>query len=444
MSSFATVAHGTVAALCVAVVTAGAAITAGAARADEAGDASRASIAPSRREGAPSGVLSLSLTDAIDRADARAPGVVFAGHAVREARARRVGAGLVLPVNPRLSVDARPPLSGSPVTQLGYAANLDMLFEVGGAPAARVREADRGADLASVDLAVERLRAKVEAYAAYLRVRVADERLAETRALVAVGERILGASKQRAEAGATGDIEQSLAASDLAQLRAAIVGAGRARETFLSELRDVLDLPAGQALVLTTPLEDPPPAGDASELVSRALDARPELAQIRKRVALLDATEDRLEREVFPRVGVYVGVDAAPASPVFGIMGLSVELPFVQRNQGPRAVVVAQRSGEADRLELQGRRVVREVTAARGAYEARRVELQTLTDTALPAAERTLQLVEAGWLSGRFDVFRVASAARDVARVRGLRLDALEAAWMERIALDRAVGGVSP
>jgi cobalt-zinc-cadmium efflux system outer membrane protein len=387
--------------------------------------------------------LSLSLKEAIDRAQLRAPEVVMAGHAVREARARRVGAGIVTPTNPRLSFDARPPISGAPMREVGYAASLDFLFEVGGAPSARVREAERGAELAQVDLALERLRAKIAAWSAYLRVGIAEARLAESKSLVGIGERILSASRQRAEAGAAGEIEQSLAMSDLAQLRASIEGVNRQREGFLSELRDVLDLPSDQPLVLTTALEDPPPASEEAELVARAMEARPEFAQIKKRVAVLDATYDRLKREVFPRVGGYIGVDASPVSPVFGIVGLSVELPFIQRNQGPRAVVEAQRGGEMDRLELQARRVAREVSAARTAYERRRGELKLLTENALPSADRTLQLVEAGWLSGRFDVFRVASAARDVARVRGLRLDALEAAWLERIALDRAVGGVS-
>lgn len=156
---------------------------------------------------------------------------------------------------------------------------------------------------------------------------------------------------------------------------------------------------------------------------------------------LLDATDQRLAREAFPRTGLYLGVDAAPLSPVFGIVGVSVELPIVQRNQGPRAVVAAQRSGENDRLELEARRVAREVVAAKEGYEARRAELRRLTTDALPAAERTYELVETGWRSGRFDVFRVTNAARDVARIRSLRLDALEAAWLERIALDRATGG---
>ena len=95
-----------------------------------------------------------------------------------------------------------------------------------------------------------------------------------------------------------------------------------------------------------------------------------------------------------------------------------------------------------NRLEIEARRIVRDVFASRSAYESRREQLRILTEGALSNAERTLELVETGWRSGRFDIFRVTAAARDLARVRGLRLDLLEAVWMERIALDRAVGGL--
>src|SRR4029079_1450421 len=96
---------------------------------------------------------------------------------------------------------------------------------------------------------------------------------------------------------------------------------------------------------------------------------------------------------------------------------------------GPRAAVEEARATEADRQELQARRILREVSAVHAAYESRRAELKLTDGTTVPAAERTLELVEAGWLAGRFDVFRVAAAARDVARVRASRLHPLEAAW---------------
>ena len=387
--------------------------------------------------------LSLSLKDAITRAEQRAPDVILAGHAVLEAKAQRVGAGVVFPVNPRVSADARPPITGGTLHDLGYAANLEIFFDAGGAPGARAREAERGADVAVANLALERLRGRIAAWVAYLQVRVADTRIEETKALVGIGERILRASKQRGAAGASGDIEETLATSDLGQLRAAIESAQRQREEHIATLRDLLDLPATQPIVLTTPLEEPPPPPEADALVQRAVQARPELAQIRARLAFLEARQERLGRERFPRLGAYVGVDAAPVSPIFGVLGLSVELPVFQRNQGPRAVVEAERATELDRQDLQARRILREVMAIRTAYESRRSELKLLSTTVVPPAERTLELVEQGWLAGRFDVFRVATAARDVARVRASRLDALEAAWLARIALDRAAGGVT-
>lgn len=389
------------------------------------------------------GPLSLSLKEAIERAEQRAPDVLLAGRAVAEARAQRVGAGVILPQNPRLAVDARPLFTGGTPGTLGYAATLEMLFDVGGAPRARVREAEKAGDVATADLSLERLRSRIAAWVAYLQVRIAETRIDETKSLVAIAERILRASKQRGAMGASGDIEETLATVDLGQLRAAIDSASRQRDEHLASLRDVLDLSSAQPLVLTTSLEAPPPPPDREQLLRRAIDTRPELAQIRARLAYLEARYERLGRERFPKVGGYVGVDASPANPMFGILGLSIELPFAQRNQGPRAVTEAARMTELERQELQARRILREVNALHAAYESRRAELKTIETTTVPAAERSLELVEVGWLAGRFDMFRVATAARDVARVRAARLDALEGAWLARIALDRAAGGIT-
>ena len=116
-------------------------------------------------------------------------------------------------------------------------------------------------------------------------------------------------------------------------------------------------------------------------------------------------------------------------------------LPVAQRNQGPLAVNMRERESDQARLEIELRRIDREVAATRAAYESRRAELRALAEEAVPAAERNLLLIETGWRSGRFDIFRVTSAARDLVRMKAMRLDALEAAWVERIALERAAGG---
>lgn len=400
---------------------------------------------PARAEGpAQTGApLALSLEETLRRAEGQSPRVLAAKRAVREARAKKVGTAIVVPANPRLSGDLRPPITQGTLHDLGYAAQLEIPLDLTGQRHTKVREAERGIEVAGADLAVERREARSEAWIAYVRAEAAAARIDANIALVRIGERILNAARQRASQGASGDIDQTMATAELAELAAQVESARRQYDEHLDALREALDLPADQRLALTTPaLVEPPPAPDEASLMTRAIAVRPELGAIRSRLAWLGATDDRLVRETLPKMGVYLGVDAAPVSPIFGLVGLSVELPVAQRNQGPRAQVAEARASASERLDLQARQIAREVSHAHGAYESRRSELKVIAETAQPAAERTLELVEMGWLAGRFDIFRVTTAARDVARVRGLRLDALEAAWVARVALDRAVGGL--
>jgi cobalt-zinc-cadmium efflux system outer membrane protein len=291
-----------------------------------------------------------------------------------------------------------------------------------------------------VALAVARCDARARAFAAYVRAQAAARRLAESRASGEVARRVLEATRVRGQLGASGDIEESTAALEVAQLGAAEEDAQGKLAWWTMELRDALDLAPEEEYSLTSAIDDPPPAPEAALLVERALRASPDLAEVRSRYDLLGATDERLARETAPRVGVYGGVDAAPLSPVYGVAGLSVEIPVAQRNQGPRARVARERETEMARLDVERRRLARDVTARRAAYEARRSELARLRSEALPAAERAFALIETGWRAGRFDVFRVTTAARDVVRVRAAQLDAMEGAWLERAALERALG----
>jgi cobalt-zinc-cadmium efflux system outer membrane protein len=372
---------------------------------------------------------------------AQAPEVVNAGQAIRQAEARRVGAGVILPTNPRLSVDARPPIhGGGGYRDTGYGAMLDVLFDAGGAPAARVAEANREAGVARADFALDRAGARLRAFASYVQTQIAELRIAEARSALEISRRVLSAAERRVVAGAASDLEAASAELDVALLQASEASFIRERDAHLMDLRDVLDLGATVAVDLTSPVDEPPPLAAAQVYVERALRHHPALAALSARVKLLDSTEHRLEREVFPRLGVYAGVDAAPLSPVYGVLGVSVELPFAQRNQAPRAVTARVREGVRTRIELEARRLSRDVVAAWNAYEARRLELERITQRAMPAAARTLSFAEAGWQAGRFDLFRLLTAARDALKVRANRIDVLEAAWMARIELERAVG----
>jgi cobalt-zinc-cadmium efflux system outer membrane protein len=304
-----------------------------------------------------------------------------------------------------------------------------------------VREAERLTAFSRAELTTTRVLARVRALSSYVRAQIAELRIVEADASLIVAQRVLEATERRVNAGAASELEVSSAALQVAELEAERLEFERERALSHMDLRDALDLDPETRLVLTSPVVDPPALGEVSRLVERALGTHPELKALKARIELLRATEARLSAEVFPRIGVYAAIDAAPLSPTYGVLGLSVELPVLQRNQGPRAVSARERESAEAELGLEARLLARSVNAALSSYDASRRELERLSSRAVPAAERTLAFAEAGFAAGRFDVFRLLAAARDSLRIRAKRIDAIEAAWLARVELERAVGG---
>ena len=385
--------------------------------------------------------LDISLEDVRARAAQHAPEVRRAIHQVREAEASRVGAGIVLPVNPRLQVEARPGLTDNTFGELGYSAILDALFEVGGAPRARVREAEYRAAVAETQAVLARLDAKLAVTEAYVATKLARDQLAYAHEARAIAERLVNVARERLNAGAGSDVELTTAQAELAERRSEEHTAVAAESLSQMTLKLLAGLPVDGALQLVSAIEDVHDIPPTVVMQERARTERPDLKVVDAELARLQATDTRLRREVFPRLGTYVGVDAAPSSPWFGQVGVSIELPIAQRNQQGRAIVSAQAEAQREIAEILLRRIDLELTHRRTAHEEARVELGELADEGIPVAQRRLELVEAGWRAGRFDVFRVTAAAEDLVRLKTLRIDVLQRLWRERLALERLVGG---
>jgi cobalt-zinc-cadmium efflux system outer membrane protein len=385
----------------------------------------------------------LTLFQAIERAASSAPEVQVAVQALQQAEASRVGAGVFLPTNPRLFVDYRRLASAPAQDPLnGYNLGLDGTLEVSGAGFLRLEEAERRVALARSELAATQSLARVRAWVAYVEVQGAKERVSMLEQALEVATRVETASRERLKNGVSGEPDVAAAQVELASVRHELDEAHRLRHLAHAQLRHVLDLDPDAPLDLDGALVEPGEAGLEDDLVRRAIEKRPELATVRARLALVEATDARLFREAFPKLTFIMGFDAAPASPVFGYAGLGVELPIGQRNQGPRAIARAQLDTERVRLETELRRVRREVSTSRRAYAVRLRQLATLTNDALPAANRNEDLVEEGWRAGRFDIFRLTAATRELNRVRRQRLETLLAAWNDYVELQRATGGL--
>ncbi len=387
----------------------------------------------------------LTLEAAIERARQQSPEVQLAERLVEEAEASRVGAGVPL-TNPRFFADYRPMLVDLPNQPTdprnGYNVGVNGEFEVSGAGFLRQSEVTKRVEVARAELDWERDRAAARVWVAYVDSLLAAQRVTRVEESLALQKRVAEAAEKRVTEGVAGEPELTTVLVEVASVERDLSEAQRRLHAAKLELASTLDTEPGVEWTLTDTALAPPPAPSEQELISRALEHRPELRLAKARLALLEATDERLGREAVPKLGFNLGVDAAPASPTFGYAGLSMEIPVAQRNQGARAVARAQRETEKARLQSQLRRVAREVALSRHSYEARRHQVMLLTDNALPNARRTQSLIEEGWRAGRFDVFRLTGAARDTLRLEREHLETLLAAWADWVELQRTSGGL--
>jgi cobalt-zinc-cadmium efflux system outer membrane protein len=343
-------------------------------------------------------------------------------------------------VNPRVQVDGRRTVGRGAGEAGGWAAAGEVTFEVADAAGARRDEAARRLNVARSELMVSTLEARLLAFRAYVDAKLGELRTGYAREAVAIAERLQVVARRRLEAGAGSEIETTSADVELADRRAALQEVTTQWNDADRELHYLLGLPADQPLKLTFAIDHPDAAPRADQLIAMAMSHRPDLHVIRDRIDMLSAADRRLAREAQPKVGVFGGVDASPDAPTFGIVGLVVELPVAQRNQGRRAVTEAARQTELLRLDVERRGTAHAVRAARSRYESRRIELGLLAREAIPAAERRLQLVEEGWRAGRFDVLRVTTAARDLVQLRERWGSILAEIWGDRLLLERLIG----
>jgi cobalt-zinc-cadmium efflux system outer membrane protein len=377
----------------------------------------------------------LTLDDALARAQQRAPIVQLAVAQEAEAQAVRMGAGVFMPQNPMLYGELRPALTGP--FEFGWAANAQFMFEPFGGWAARIQLAQAALAASQAQTAFERFDARFTAWKQYVDIRATELRIAATTEAIAGAERTKRASEERASAGAASDIDLVTSEAELATFVAMRERAKAELERHIAELKHTLDIDPQEGVELSTDITVLPALSSETPLTDETLEKRPEIVAIRTRMEAYAAAHKRYTREALPKVGLFLGADAAPVSPIFGQIGLALEIPVAQRNQAPRALAEAQRQTEMTKLTLELRRLRREYDARKKEYAARREELRVLDETAIPAARRNVALVEVGWRAGRFDIFRLTSAMRILSQLLLERVDVLAQAWDDRIQLEK-------
>lgn len=403
--------------------------------------------APGRAAAAAEEVRTLSLSEALTLGEQNIPRLVRARAEQRVVESRRAGAGMWLTQNPYASllVGRRTERTSDPVatgTQLQF--HIEQALEIAGQRWARLAAVDAQVAVAEAETAFSRIEARALLKTFYVQAALAEQRVAVSKSREELADRLFASARARLELGATGELETNLAQIELGRVRADRVQAEADAETRLTALRILCGLSPHARLRLESHQAEPPTLPAAQQqlptLHALAESERADLLAIKRQQRSLLTDGSRLRREVVPNLVLSFDWQRdLPGQEFFGGT-IGITLPVWNRNQGPLAQLTASELLRRADERLLRTRIFGEVSLAHRKLELLRAQVGEFKKDVLPPAERNIDLLRRGWQAGKFDLFRVITASRELAETRLRLLDLLESLWLAAIELERAVG----
>ncbi len=349
------------------------------------------------------------------------------------------------------------PVVGNPVVMLRamigkpdepaatYAAVMGVPFDVSGKRRAWRHEASAIIAQAEANLAVIRNEVRAEAREAFVQVATGKDaqRVADESAENALD--VLKRIQARFDAQAATRLDMALAEREYGEAKADTARARRELVQAYAAFRQVLDLPPA-ADIATESLASPQvPAGlSLDTAVSRAVERRMEMAALSSAIERFQRADTRLRREAVGPVTVGIEGEAQGNQNIKSTVGagLNFELPVIFKNQGERSVVKGQVGALTVERELTEHTIAREAAVAFQRLEAALAELSALENQASTAADQALAMTNEMLEAGAVDYFYLLTARRSAYSLRARKVSSLRDAWLSRIALERAIGGL--
>lgn len=305
---------------------------------------------------------------------------------------------------------------------------LDVPIETANKRGARVDAAERGRDLAEVELAARLLRLRTAVASAFFEVLAAQALQGVAQDGVNLARRATDIASKRVTAGKVSPVEETKARVAEAGARVALTQADSALRNARRRLAGLWGNSAPQFTLAEGRLEQLPAVPDA-EGVSRRLQRSPLLQraerELARRKSLVGVEQSRTVPDVSVSVGIKRRDDVAQTSGL--LVGVTVPLPVFNRNQGN--LLEALRREDKAREELQLARITlqTDVDQALERVAARRQEAELLRSDVLPGALGAYEAATIGFENGKFGFLDVLDAQRTLFATRAQYLNAVSA-----------------
>ncbi|WP_374488604.1 TolC family protein [Zoogloea sp.] len=314
---------------------------------------------------------------------------------------------------------------------------LSQPLELGGKREARMAVADQGRSLAQLGLAIRSAELNALARRLFVDVQLAQAQyqlMQDSRSLALQAQ---DAAQRRVLAGKVSPVEETRAQLALASIELELAQAERA----LRQARQQLSLLWGDPLARFSTLE-PLPAPVPTPLDEARLQARLAASPLLQRAqAELERRNAQLRLEQARRVPdptLNVGIKRAEdMGRDLLLVGVSLPLPVLDRNQGQVQEAHSRRAQAQDALRAQQLGLESEVWQTRDKLNLALAALARLEAEMLPAASEAYAKARRGFELGKFSFLEVLDAQRTLFQTRQHWLRSRSEVWLQATELDR-------
>ncbi|TCS37921.1 cobalt-zinc-cadmium efflux system outer membrane protein [Paucimonas lemoignei] len=317
---------------------------------------------------------------------------------------------------------------------------LSQPIELGGKRAARVEAAERGRDAALAELNAKHADIRAAVITAFFNVLAAQERLSLAENSAELAKRATSVASRRVAAGKVSPVEETKARVAEASVRFELTQAKSELATARNRLAALWGSPTPRFERVEGRL-DALPALPERMALSQRLAASPALARARlevdRRQALAQVERSRRIPDITLNMGVQRSEELGRNQ---AIVGVSIPLPFFDRNQGNILEALRRTDKARDELAATETRLTNELAQAFEQLDVARQESSALQQEVLPGAQSAYDAATKGFEAGKFNFLEVLDAQRTLLQAKSQYLRALAEAHRAAAEVDRLVG----
>ena len=365
-----------------------------------------------------------------------------------------------LRANPKLDASVSKTIAG---TDNNATVNGMLPLELGGRRSARIRVAERELEMRRQDVSNRERILAADVRVKFGEALAAIIKLGFDEDLIATSQRSYNLVAARVTEGGTAPLEQNMVLVELNRLRSTRETAEGKAQIEMLELRNLIGMSPEEPLRLRGDFNDViaplPPLTNSTEL---ALSERPDLKLAKAAESFAGAridqarAEGRLDASLtagyqrmdssYPLNGIS---DAGQLSPIrstfhYFTVGVSLDLPVRNKNQGAIEAAVAEAEGAKRRREFLELTVRREVASAYALYNSTARAAEIFRVGVKDQANANLDVVRQTYELGSKTLIDYLGEQRRFIELQNGYIDALLDTYKARVEIERAVGSPTP